>query len=87
MLARAQLNIRKKIKIPGRPGINYIVDTEKGHTATINSQNLSPLSHIQNYSCNLKQLVILLYRRQLDSTNSVLSIDMALSLISLPNTP
>jgi hypothetical protein len=79
--------MRKKIKVPGRPSINYIVDIEKGHIATINSQNLSPLSHTQNYSCNLKRLIILLYRRQLDSINSVLSIDVALSLVSLPNTP
>jgi len=63
ILAHAQLNIRKKIKVPGRPGINYIVDTEKGHIAAINSQNLSPLSYTQNCGCNLKQLVILLYRR------------------------
>ena len=87
MLARVQLNIRKKIKVLGRPGINYIVDAEKGHTATINSQNLSLLSHTQNYGCNLKQLIILLRRRQLDSTNSVLSIDVALSLVLLPNAP
>ena len=46
MLARAQLNIYKKIKVLGRPGINYIVDTEKGYIATINSQNLFLLSYI-----------------------------------------
>ena len=54
ILAHTQLNMRKKIKVPGRPGINYIVDTEKGYTAAINSQNLSPLSYTQNYSYNLK---------------------------------
>jgi len=46
ILARAQSNIRKKIKVLGRPGINYIVDAERGHAATINSQNLSLLSYI-----------------------------------------
>jgi len=46
MIARIQLNICKKIKVPGRPSINYIVDAEKGHIAAINSQSLSPLSYI-----------------------------------------
>ena len=87
MLAHTQLNMRKKIKVPGRPSINYIVNAEKGHTAATNSQSLSLLSHTQNYSYNLEQLIILLYRRQLDSINSVLSIDMALSLMSLSNAP
>ena len=36
MLAYAQLNMYKKIKVLGRPVINYIVDAERGHTATIN---------------------------------------------------
>jgi hypothetical protein len=45
ILAYTQLNIYKKIKVLGQPGINYIVDAEKGHTAAINLQNLSPLSH------------------------------------------
>ena len=87
ILARAQLNIYKKIKVPGRPSINYIINVERGHTATINLQTLSQLDYMQNCSYNLKQLIILLYRRKLDSTNSVLSIDMALNLISLSNAP
>ena len=37
ILTRIQLNIYKKIKAPGRPIINYIVDIERGHTAIINS--------------------------------------------------
>ena len=36
ILARTQLNVYKKIKVLGRPGINYIVDMERGHAATIN---------------------------------------------------
>jgi hypothetical protein len=36
MLTYTQLNIYKKIKVLGRPGINYIVNVEKGHIATIN---------------------------------------------------
>jgi len=36
MLAHAQLNIYKKIKVLGRPSINYIVDAERGYTAAIN---------------------------------------------------
>jgi hypothetical protein len=36
MLAYIQLNMYKKIKVLGRPGINYIVDMEKGYTAAIN---------------------------------------------------
>ena len=36
MLACVQLNIYTKIKVPGRPIINYIVDTERGYAATIN---------------------------------------------------
>ena len=36
MLAYVQLNIRKKIKVLGRPVINYIVDMERGYTAVIN---------------------------------------------------
>jgi hypothetical protein len=46
MLAYIQLNIYKKIKVLGRPSINYIVDAEKGHVAAINLQNLSLLSYI-----------------------------------------
>jgi hypothetical protein len=87
MLARAQSNMRKKIKVPGRPGINYVVDAERGHAAAANSQSLSPLGHTQNCGCNLERLVILLRRRQLDGTNSVLSMDVASSLVSLSNAP
>jgi hypothetical protein len=87
MLAYIQLNIYKKIKVLKRPGINYIVDAEKGHIVTINLQNLFLLNYTQNYGCNLKQLIILLHRRQLDGINLVLSIDMVLSLMSLPNAP
>ena len=36
MLARTQLNMYKKIKVLGRPGINYIVDAERGYIATVN---------------------------------------------------
>ena len=36
MLACTQSNIYKKIKAPGRPVINYIVDTERGYAAAIN---------------------------------------------------
>ena len=36
ILAHVQLNMRKKIKVLGRPGINYIVDVERGHTAAVN---------------------------------------------------
>ena len=54
ILARIQLNIRKKIKVPGRPSINYIVDTERGHTATANSQSLFQLNYTQNYGYNFK---------------------------------
>ena len=77
----------KKIKVLGWPGINYVVDVEKGYIAAINSQSLSPLSYTQNCGCNLKRLVILFYKQQLDGTNSALSIDVASSLVSLPNTP
>ena len=87
MLARAQSNMHKKIKVPGRPGINYIVDIKRGHTTAINLQSLSQLNHTQNCGYNLKRLIILLSRRKLDSINLVLSIDMALSLVSLSNAP
>ena len=79
--------MRKKIKVLGRPSINYIVDTERGHIAAANSQSLSRLNYIQNCGYNLKQLIILLRRRKLDSINLVLSIDVALSLVLLSNTP
>ena len=79
--------MRKKIKVLGRPSINYIVDTERGYTAATNLQSLSQLNYTQNYSYNLKRLIILLYRRKLDSINLVLRIDIALSLVSLSNTP
>ena len=79
--------MRKKIKVLGRPGINYIVDAERGHTAAVNSQSLSKLNYMQNYGYNLKRLIILLRRRKLDSINLVLSIDVALSLVLLSNTP
>jgi hypothetical protein len=46
MLVYIQLNIHKKIKVLGRPDINYIVNTEKGHAAAINLQNLFQLSYI-----------------------------------------
>jgi hypothetical protein len=46
ILAYIQLNIRKKIKVLGWPSINYIIDTEKGHVAAINLQNLSLLSYM-----------------------------------------
>ncbi len=46
MLARVQLNMRKKIKVLGRPGINYMVDVERGHIAAINLQSLSQLNYI-----------------------------------------
>ena len=36
ILVYVQLNIYKKIKALGRPVINYIVDTERGHVAAIN---------------------------------------------------
>ena len=36
MLACVQLNIFKKIKVLGRPGINYMVDAERGYAAVIN---------------------------------------------------
>ena len=36
MLAYIQLNIYKKIKVLGRPVINYIVDTERGYIAAAN---------------------------------------------------
>ena len=36
MLARTQLNMRKKIKVLGRPSINYIINTERGYTAAVN---------------------------------------------------
>ena len=79
--------MRKKIKVLGRPSINYIVDTEREYAAAVNSQSLSRLNHTQNYGYNLKRLIILLYRRKLDSINLVLSIDMALSLVLLSNAP
>ena len=79
--------MHKKIKVLGRPSINYIVDAERGYTAAVNSQSLSRLNYTQNYGYNLKQLIILLRRRKLDGTNLVLSIDVALSLVSLSNTP
>ena len=71
----------------GRPSINYIVDTERGHIAAVNSQSLSQLDYTQNCGYNFKRLVILLYRRKLDSINLVLSIDVALSLVLLSNAP
>ena len=46
--------MRKKIKVLGQPSINYIVDAERGYTATINSQTLSQLDYIQNCGYNLK---------------------------------
>ena len=87
MLAHTQLNMHKKIKVPGQPSINYIMDAERGHAAATNSLSLSQLNHTQNCSYNFKQLIILLCRQKLDGTNSVLSIDMALSLVSLSNAP
>ena len=36
MLAYIQLNIYKKIKVLGRPVINYIVDVERGYVITVN---------------------------------------------------
>ena len=87
MLARVQLNMRKKIKAPGRPGINYIIDTERGHTVATNSQSLSQLNHTQNCGYNLKRLIILLSRRKLNSINLILSIDVVLSLVLLSNVP
>jgi hypothetical protein len=36
MLAHIQLNIYKKIKVPRRLSINYIVDIEKGYITTTN---------------------------------------------------
>ena len=36
MLAYTQLNIHKKIKVLRRPGINYVVDTERGHITAAN---------------------------------------------------
>ena len=36
MLAHAQLNIYKKIKVLRQPSINYVVDVERGHAVTIN---------------------------------------------------
>ena len=54
MLARVQLNIYKKIKAPGRPVINYIMDIERGYIAAVNLQNLSQLNHTQNCGYNLE---------------------------------
>ena len=54
ILAYIQLNIYKKIKALGRPVINYIVDTERGHVAAVNLQNLSQLNYTQNCGYNLK---------------------------------
>jgi hypothetical protein len=79
--------MRKKIKVLGRPSINYIVDAERGHAAAANSQSLSQFDHTQNCGYNLERLVILLRRRKLDGTNSVLSMDVASSLVSLSNAP
>ena len=36
ILAHTQLNIYKKIKVLGQPGINYIINAEREYTATIN---------------------------------------------------
>ena len=36
MLAYIQLNIYKKIKVLKQPGINYIVNVERGYMAIIN---------------------------------------------------
>ena len=54
MLAHIQSNMRKKIKVLGRPSINYIVDIERGHAAAVNLQNLSQLNYTQNCGYNLK---------------------------------
>ena len=54
ILAYIQSNIYKKIKVPRRPGINYIIDVKRGHIAAVNSQSLSQLNYTQNYSYNLK---------------------------------
>jgi hypothetical protein len=83
MLARAQSNMRKKIKVSGRSGVVYTVDAERGHAAATNNQDLSLLGHARDCSCNLERLVILLRRRQLDGTNSILSMDVASSLVSV----
>jgi len=60
MLACVQLNMRKKIKVLRRLGINYVVDTERGHAAAVNSQSLSQLDYTQNCGYNLERLIILL---------------------------
>ena len=36
ILAYIQSNIYKKIKVLRRPVINYIIDTKRGHAATVN---------------------------------------------------
>ena len=36
MLAHTQSNMHKKIKAPGRPGINYVMDVKRGHIAAAN---------------------------------------------------
>ena len=36
ILARAQLNMYKKIKVLKQPGINYIVNAKRGHIVAIN---------------------------------------------------
>ena len=87
MLACIQLNIYKKIKVLGRPVINYIVNVERGYAAAINLQNLSQLNYTQDCGYNLKQFIILLYRWKLDGINLVLNINVALSLVSLSNAP
>ena len=87
MLAHAQLNMHKKIKVPGQPGINYVVDVERGHVAAANLQSLFQLNYMQNCGYNFKQLIILLCRWKLNGINLVLSIDVALSLVLLSNAP
>ena len=54
MLACVQLNIYKKIKILGRPSINYIVDVKRGYITAINLQTLSQLDYMQNCGYNLE---------------------------------
>ena len=36
ILAYAQSNMYKKIKVPERPVINYIIDVERGYVVAVN---------------------------------------------------
>ncbi|OCK80219.1 hypothetical protein K432DRAFT_382447 [Lepidopterella palustris CBS 459.81] len=87
LLARAQSNMRRKTKTPGRSGINYAQRTGGEHAAAANMRGLPVYGHVQGCGCSLELLTILLRRRQPDGTNSVLCMDVASSLASLSNAP